>query len=158
MSDHKEFLTKKKKKELEEELAYRKGEKRQEILDRLAFAKSLGDLSENAEYHSAKEEQGKNEGRIAQIEYILKHAVVVSGGESGEVALGSHVRVRHKEKGVEREYQIVGKEEADLSAGKIGFDSPIGSALLGTHEGDTVEVETPRGTVHYEVLEVREDD
>jgi len=154
MTEHTEFLTKEKKKELEEELAFRKGVKRQEILDRLAFAKSLGDLSENAEYHSSKEAQGKNEARIAQIEFILKNAVVVSGSDNGEVALGSRVRVLRGGKGDEREYQIVGKEEADLSLGKISFDSPLGSALMHTKEGDTVEVETPKGMVEYTVVKV----
>ena len=154
MTEHREFLTKEKKKELEEELAFRKGEKRQEILDRLAFAKSLGDLSENAEYHSSKEAQGKNEARITQIEFILKNAVVVSGSDNGEVALGSRVRVKRDGKDGEQEYQIVGKEEADLSLGKISFDSPLGSALMGVKEGDTVMVTTPRGEVTYRILEV----
>ena len=147
----KEFLTKEKRDELKKELDYRKSEKRQEILDRIAFAKSLGDLSENAEYHDAKNEQGKNEARISQLEYILKHSVIVDGGNGDEVVLGSRVTLFHTKKEVEKEYQLVGKEEADITVGKIGFDSPLGSALMGKKKGDIVEVKTPRGVVEYEI-------
>ncbi len=155
MSDeYKEFLTKEKKEELEKELKFRKKEKRKEILERLAFAKSLGDLSENAEYHSAKEEQGKNEARISQIEFILKHAVVVSKKSGEKIEIGSKVLLFNKEKEIEREYQIVGKEEADITLGKISFDSPLASALLGKKEGMEVEVETPRGVTYYFIKKV----
>ena len=154
MNDNVEFLTEEKKKELEEELSYRKGEKRQEILDRLAFAKSLGDLSENAEYHSSKDDQGKNEARIAQIEAILKDAVVVEANTDGTVGLGSRVLLRHCEKETEKEYQIVGKEEADFSLGKISFDSPLGASLMEKKKGDEIEVETPRGRTKYKILKV----
>ncbi len=149
--EEKEFLTKEKYEELKRELEYRKGEKRQEILDRIAFAKSLGDLSENAEYHDAKDEQGKNEARITQLEYILKHSVIVEGGDGDQVELGSKVVLFHRGKEVEKEYQIVGKEEADITLGKIGFDSPLGSVLMGKRKGDLVKVETPRGIVEYEL-------
>jgi transcription elongation factor GreA len=154
MTNEVEFLTQEKKEELEKELEYRKGEKRQEILDRLAFAKSLGDLSENAEYHTSKDDQGKNEARIAQIEAILKDAVVVEANNDGTVGLGSRVTILHKEKEIEKTYQIVGKEEADFSAGKISFDSPIGSALLDKKEGDMVDVETPKGVTQYKIIKV----
>ncbi len=154
MNNEVEFLTKEKKKELEQELAYRKGEKRQEILDRLAFAKSLGDLSENAEYHTSKDEQGKNEARIAQIEAILKDAVVVEASTDGKVHLGSTVTLLHMEKDSEKTYQVVGKEEADFSQGKISFDSPIGSAILEKEEGDVVIVETPRGETQYKIIKI----
>ncbi len=149
-----EFLTQEKKAELEKELQYRKGEKRQEILERLAFAKSLGDLSENAEYHSAKDDQGKNEARIAQIEAILKDAVIVEGSKNGEVMLGSKVLVFNIEKNEEKEYQIVGNEEADFSLGKISFSSPLGSSLLGHREGDEISVETPKGKVKYQIKKI----
>jgi len=152
--EEKEFLTKEKKEELEKELEYRKGELRQSILDRLAFAKSLGDLSENAEYHDSKNEQGKNEARISQLEFILKNAVVIGNEKSDEVVLGSKVSLLHLEKKKEKEYQIVGKEEADLLNGKIGFDSPIAKAILGHKEGDIVDVETPKGVVQYKIISI----
>ncbi len=154
MNTKAEFLTKEKKEELEKELEYRKGEKRQEILDRLAFAKSLGDLSENAEYHTSKDDQGKNEARIAQIEAILKDAVIVEASDDGVIGLGSKVTILHLEKETEKEYQIVGNEEADFTEGKISFESPLGSALLDKKEGDIVDVETPKGTVQYKIIKV----
>ncbi len=154
MEKEQEFLTKEKKQELEQELEYRKTEKRKEILDRLSFAKSLGDLSENAEYHTSKDEQGKNEARISQIEFILKNAVVVSGSDDGSVALGSEVCVEHLERGTEYLYTLVGNEEADLAEGKIAFSSPLGEALMNGKEGDTVEVSTPRGVTQYLIKKV----
>ncbi len=155
MNTEGEFLTKEKKVELEKELQYRKIEKRQEILDRLAFAKSLGDLSENAEYHTSKDDQGKNEARILQIETILKDAVVVEANTDGVIGLGSRVIILNIGKNTEKEYQIVGDEEADFSLGKISFSSPIGSALLGKINGDLVEVDTPRGKTNYKIMFVR---
>lgn len=155
MNTENEFLTLDKKQELENELQDRKENKRKEILDRLAFAKSLGDLSENAEYHTSKEDQGKNEARISQIEAILKDAVVVEGSDDGTVALGSSVVLTHIEKGIEKEYTLVGNEEADLSAGKIAFTSPIGAAIIDRSAGEIVEVETPRGVTQYKIKEVK---
>lgn len=155
MSENREFLTEEKKKELEKELEYRKGEKRQEILDRLAFAKSLGDLSENAEYHTSKDDQGKNEARISQIETILKDAVVVEANKDGVIGIGSFVVLLNLDKDSEKEYQIVGNEEADFSCGKISFESPIGSAVFGKVNGDVVIVDTPRGKTSYRIVSVR---
>lgn len=149
-----EFLTEEKKIELEDELKDRKGEKRQVILDRLAFAKSLGDLSENAEYHTSKDDQGKNEARISQIEAILKDAVVVEANTDGTVGLGSFVVLINLEKETEKEYQIVGNEEADFSCGKISFESPIGAAVINKRKEVVVVVETPRGDVKYKIKSV----
>lgn len=143
MENNGEFLTQEKKQEIEQELEFLKTTKRSEILERLAFAKSLGDLSENAEYHSSKEAQGKNEARISQIEMILKHATIVEANSDGTVGLGSTV-VLTKD-GEEKIYQIVGNEEADFSAGKISFESPIGSAVMGKQQGDEVIITTPKG-------------
>ena len=154
MNTHQEFLTKEKKEELEEELTLLKTEKRSEILDRLAFAKSLGDLSENAEYHSSKEEQGKNEARISQIETVLKDAIIVEANTDGTIGLGSHVELKKKETGDVKKYQIVGSEEADLSIGKMAFDSPIGTAVMEKSVGDEVAVETPRGKTIYIIVSV----
>ena len=149
MSNEGEFLTIEKKEELEQELTFLKTEKRSEILERLAFAKSLGDLSENAEYHTSKEDQGKNEARISQIEAILKDAIIVEANTDGTVGIGSTVDLTKKESGDKKSYQIVGAEEADLSAGKMSFDSPIGKALMNKQTGDEVTVKTPMGEVVY---------
>jgi len=146
-----EFLTQEKKTELEQELDHLKTTVRSEILDRLAFAKSLGDLSENAEYHSSKDAQGKNEARISQIEHILKTAVVVEANTDGTVGLGSTVVLFKKDSGEEKTYQIVGNEEADFSSGKISFESPIGAAVMEKSQGTVVSVETPRGTTEYTI-------
>ena len=154
MNNECEFLTAEKKLELENELENRKGKKRQVILDRLAFAKSLGDLSENAEYHTSKDDQGKNEARISQIEAILKDAVVVDANTEGTIGLGSTVVLMHLTKEIEKEYQIVGNEESDFSSGKISFESPIGSALMGKKYDEIVAVETPRGEIKYKIISV----
>ncbi|MCA9351357.1 transcription elongation factor GreA [Patescibacteria group bacterium] len=150
-----EFITKAKKDELEAELEELKTTKRAEILERLAFAKSLGDLSENAEYHTSKEAQGKNEARISQIEAILKNAELVEANDDGSISLGSTVVVVKDESKETITYQIVGNEEADFSAGKISFESPLGSSLMDKTVGDQVIVETPKGSTRYTVKEVR---
>ncbi|MFT7327933.1 MAG: transcription elongation factor GreA [Crocinitomicaceae bacterium] len=149
-----EFLTKEKKKSLEVEIEHLKTSVRANILERLAFSKSLGDLSENAEYHDSKDAQGKNEARISQIEYILKNAVVVEVNTDGTVGLGSKVVLVKKETGEEKSYQLVGNEEADFSAGKISFESPIGAALMSKKKGDAVGVTTPKGEIIYKINNV----
>ena len=149
-----EFLTQEKKSSLENEIQNLKTTVRANILERLAFAKSLGDLSENAEYHASKDAQGKNESRIAQIEHILKHAVIVEVNTDGTIGIGSHVVLIKKDSGEEKKYQIVGNEEADFSTGKISFESPIGSALIGKSEKETISVETPKGINQYIITSV----
>lgn len=150
-----DFLTKEKKKELEKELEYLKSDKRKEIIDRLAFAKSLGDLSENAEYHDAKEEQGKNESRITQIENILKSAVTITKKNDGFIDLGSTVFLLKKGTKDICEYQIVGNEESDFSLGKISFESPLGAALMGKKQGDKITVSSPKGETIYTIKDVK---
>ncbi len=137
---------------LQAELLELKTVKRREAADRIEVAKNLGDLSENAEYHEAKDWLGLIEGRISQIEEYMKNLEVVEeGSTSGDrVGVGSTVRVRVNEK--EKTFIIVGSTEADPVAGKISNESPIGSALLGAHVGDTVGVQTPAGTTQYTVL------
>lgn len=149
----KELLTQQKKEELEAELLHLKTSKRQEILDALAFAKSLGDLSENAEYHTSKDNQGKNEARISQIEAVLKDAIIVEANTDGTIGIGSNVTLK-KESGDEVTYMLVGNEEADFSSGKIAFTSPIGTAILDKQTGDKVTVTTPRGDTVYTVVSV----
>ncbi len=149
-----EFLTQLKKQELEQELEHLKTVVRAEILERLAFAKSLGDLSENAEYHSSKEAQAKNEGRIGQIEAILKSAIVVEANTDGTIGLGSTITLIRCDTKEEKTYTLVGNEEADLSAGKIAFTSPIGEAVIDKKKGDKVTVLTPKGEMLYEIKSV----
>lgn len=154
MTPEGEFLTQEKKTELEKELLNLKTVRRPEILERLAFAKSLGDLSENAEYHTSKEEQGKNEARISQIEAILKDAIIVEANTDGTIGVGSRVTLRKGEENEEKTYHIVGAEEADFSQGKISFDSPLGEALMNKQEGEITSVQTPKGEVKYTIQSV----
>ena len=162
------YITVEKRRELEAELLDLRGPKRKEILELLAYAKSLGDLSENAEYHQAREEQGKLESRIKQIEQILEqyHTVerrLPAGRQGGGdiIEVGSKVVVqRINTKGLpadeagEKKYVIVGSQEADMAKGKISNHSPIGSALFGKKKGDKVTFATPKGAVHYKIIDV----
>ena len=155
-----DYITEEKRKVLEKELADLKGAKRKEILESLAHAKSLGDLSENAEYHQTREDQSKLEERIAKIEQILQSSQVVTGGGGDIVEIGSKVVVRkegkqdNKEKQEEKTYVIVGSEEANMAEGKISNRSPIGLALFGKKKGDKVSFQTPNGVVNYKIIGV----
>ncbi len=150
----KEFITKENKIALESELKELTGPKRTEIIKTIEYAKSLGDLSENAEYHSAREEQAKLEERIAIIEYVLKHSVVVEGSQDGTITIGSTVVVKKMGEVNTRTFAIVGSEETDMLSGKISYKSPIGSALINKKKGDVISVTAPRGTVEYEIVSV----
>jgi len=114
----------------------------------------LGDLSENAEYHQAREDQAKLEGRIARIKSILSSCQVVSGGGGDTIEVGSKISVLKNGEKNEREYMIVGSEEADLELGKISNQSPLGRAFFGKKKGDSVEVETPSGKTKYKIAKV----
>jgi transcription elongation factor GreA len=149
-----DYITEEKKKALEKELKELKGPKRKEILESLEYSKSLGDLSENAEYHQTREEQGKLEERIRKIEQILQSSQVVSGGGGEEIEIGSKVIVLKDGEKKERKYQIVGSEEADMALGKISNRSPFGQALFGRKKGDNVSFETPNGEVNYKIINV----
>ncbi|MBU0612251.1 transcription elongation factor GreA [Patescibacteria group bacterium] len=149
-----DYITKEKKKALEIELEDLKGPKRKEILETLAYAKSLGDLSENAEYHQAREDQGKLEARIQKIESILSSSEVVSPRGGDIVEIGSKVIVRKEGEKEEKIFRIVGSEEADMSQDKISNKSPIGEALFGKKKGDKVSFDTPRGAINYKIIDV----
>jgi len=149
-----DYITEDKKKSLEEELIELKGPKRKEILEALAYAKSLGDLSENAEYHQAREDQGKLEERISKIEKILQSSQVVTGGGGDKVTIGSTVTVQKEGTNDSRTYMIVGSEEADMAGGKISNHSPLGEAMFGKKKGDKVEFQTPKGVVNYKIISV----
>ena len=148
------YITAEKKKALEAELKELKGPKRKEILDNLEYAKSLGDLSENAEYHQTREDQGKLEERIHKIEQILQSSQVVSGGGGEEIEIGSKVVVLKEGEKEERNYQIVGSEEADMALGKISNNSPFGKALFGKKKNEKISFETPSGVVNYQIIDV----
>lgn len=146
-------------KKLEEELEYLKTVKRKEITEKIKVALGYGDLSENSEYDEAKNDQAFTEGRIIQLENMLKNAVVVDESErpKDKVSVGSIVKVMDYEFDEEVEYTIVGSAEADPMNFKISNESPVGSALLGKKVGDVVEVAVPSGVSKFEVLEIRRD-
>jgi transcription elongation factor GreA len=138
-------------KELEAELEELKG-RRGDIADKIAEARDFGDLSENAEYDSAREEQGLVESRIAEIEDILLNAELIKSGKSSKVTLGSKVELKTGAKTVT--YSVVGPVEADPLEGKISNESPIGEALMGKKVGDTITITTPKGEISYEIVSI----
>jgi len=144
-------ITESGKKELEAELAELKG-RRGAIADKIADARDYGDLSENAEYDTAREEQGLVESRIAEIEDILLNATIIAATKSSSVKLGSKVELKTGKKTVT--YHVVGPVEADPLEGKISNESPIGLALMGKKIGDTATITTPKGDIKYEVVKV----
>lgn len=150
----KEYLTKEKFKELTEELNILKTEKRTKIAAELEYAKSLGDLSENAEYHEAREEQGALEDRISQLETILASAEIVEVHHSNTIEIGSKATITKQGSKDSRVFTIVGSEEINTEAGKISFKSPLGSALLGKKKGEEFTVKTPGGDVTYTVVSI----
>lgn len=153
----KEYITKEKEKELQDELEYLKKEKRKEIAEQLEYAKSLGDLSENAEYHEARELQGITEDRIQKLESILKNAEIVSDHHStSTVAVGSEIHVVKEGSKEEQVYTIVGGEESDLANRKISVHSPLGEAALGKKKGDSLSFKTPSGaTITYKINKIK---
>ena len=144
-------------KKLEEELEYLKTVRRKEITEKIKVALGYGDLSENSEYDEAKNDQAFNEGRIIQLENMLKNAVVVDESEipTDKVSVGSIVKVMDYEFDEEVEYAIVGSAEADPMNFKISNESPVGSALLGKKVGDVVEVTVTSGVSTFEIFEIR---
>lgn len=149
------ILTKEGLEELEKRLEYLKVEKRAEITERIKVAREFGDLSENAEYDAAKNEQAMIEGEILEIEEKIKHAVVIKeSSKKGMVSLGSKVDVYDKGYDEYCTYEIVGTTEADLDTGRISNESPIGNALLGRKAGDEIVVAVPEGTATLVVKKV----
>ncbi len=148
------MLTKEGKEELEKRLEYLKLEKRAEITERIKTAREFGDLSENAEYDAAKNEQAMIEGEILEIETKLKYAVIIKESKKGVVSLGSKVDFVDEELGEVLTYEIVGTTEADVEQGRISNESPIGNALLGRKAGDTVNVQVPLGITTITIKKV----
>lgn len=141
---------------LEEELKHRQQVERQRIIQAISEARALGDLSENAEYHAAKEAQSHNEGRILELESLISRAEVIDVGKLGgdRIKFGARVTLVDEDTEEEKVYQIVGEPEADVHSGRVSIGSPIARALIGKTIGDTVEVVTPGGGKSYEVLSV----
>ena len=148
-------MTKEKFEELTKELEHLKTEKRKEVAETLEYAKGLGDLAENAEYHEAREMQANVEDRIARLEAMLQSAVIMSDTHGSVVTVGSTVVV-HKDSDKKRHtFTLVGSEEVDVSQGKISVHSPLGSALLGKRKNDRVEFQSPSGVTAYSIVEVK---
>ncbi len=148
-----QIITKEGYDKLQQELESLTKVKRKEIAERIQKAKDQGDLSENAEYAEAKDAQAFNEGRIAELEALLKNLTVVENGQGKDkVSMGSVVTVQVNDN--KKEYAIVSFNEADPLAGKISNESPLGRALLDRKAGDTVSVTTPRGSIDYKILKI----
>jgi transcription elongation factor GreA len=144
-------------KTLSEEYRRRTAEDRPAIIEAIAEARAHGDLSENAEYHAAKEQQSLNEGRIKELEALLALAEIVDVSKltGNTVKFGATVKLVDEDTEKETAYQIVGDAEADITKGRVSISSPIARALIGKEVGDSVEVTAPGGARNYEILEVR---
>lgn len=143
---------------LRTELKKLRSEDRPNVIKAIAEARALGDLSENAEYHAAREQQGFIEGRIAEIEAKLSTAEIIDVAAlnpGGKVVFGATVEIEAEDDGKRTSYAIVGEDEADIRAGRIAYNSPIARALIGKSEGDVVEVAAPGGTRSFEVVSIR---
>lgn len=139
---------------LKSELSELKGPKREELAARLRSAIQMGDLSENADYHKAKEDQGFLEGRIQELEYILGNATIIEEDASKDVvSIGSHVTIQEKDYPQET-YHLVGPTEADPAKGMISYESPIGKALLDHKVGEVVEAEAPGGVIKLKIMKI----
>lgn len=157
MAEKKHYMTMEGKQKLEEELEFLKTEKRKEVVERIKVARSFGDLSENSEYDSAKEEQAFVEGRISTLESIIRNAVIIEEDSTNStvVSLGKTVKFVELPEGDEEEYTIVGSAESNPFEGKISNDSPMAQSLLGKSIGDVVSVNTPGGEMEVKILEVK---
>ena len=141
---------------LSAELKRLKGVERPAVIKAIESAREHGDLSENAEYHAARERQGFIEGRVMELEDKLSRAEIIDikNLSGSKVMFGAQVKVVDEETNDQTDYQIVGPEEADIQSGLLSIQSPLGRALLGKEQGDSVEVSTPRGTRYFEILKV----
>lgn len=148
------YLTDEGLEKLKVELDHLKGPRRRELAKRLHSAIQMGDLSENADYHKAKEDQAFLEGRIQELEHIVRGAVIIQKDASADaVGLGNHVTIQEGSSAAET-YHLVGAKEADPRNGKISNESPIGRALTDRGVGDVVEVETPGGSIKFKILKI----
>lgn len=150
---HQTYLTAEGEQKLKNELAELKGPRREDLAQRLRSAIQMGDLSENADYHKAKEDQAFLEGRIQEIEAVLRSAVIIEKSQGDFVSVGSHVTIQEADFDPETFY-VVGAKEADPRNGKISNESPIGSALLNHKVGEVVEADTPGGKIRFKILKI----
>lgn len=149
-----ELLSQEKFEELTQELEDLKTRRRKEIAEQLEYARSLGDLSENAEYQEAREMQAAVEERIQKLESILKGAKITKAAKTDGIGMGSVVTVEKVGDKEKHTYTVVGAEEADMLKGKISYHSPLGAALMGKKKGDEFTFATPRGSMKYKILKV----
>lgn len=156
MSKKVSYYTKEGLEKLQNELSDLKSKGRADIARQIAEARDKGDLSENAEYDAAKDAQGHLEAKIAQLETILSSARLLDGNtlDASKVSILSKVTIKNKKNGASFTYMLVSEEEADLKAGKISTQSPIGKGLLGKKKGDLAKIKTPAGEIEFEVLEI----
>jgi transcription elongation factor GreA len=154
MNTEKHYLTKDKFEELTKELEQLRTTGRKEVAEELEYSKQLGDLSENAEYHSARERQALLEDRIARLDALLKAAAIVDAHHTEVVNIGSTIELQKQGDKKVNTYTLVGTEEADVPNGKISITSPIGNAVKGKKKGDMVMVETKAGKMKYEIVKI----
>lgn len=155
MAAKKVMLTQEGLEKLKQELEFLSNEKRAEILARLAEARAQGDLSENAEYEQAREDQAKNEGRILELKAEIENAQIIEKAEGGVVGIGSTVVLLDTEFNEEETYSIVGTTEADPFNNKISNESPVGAAIIGHAVGEEVTVVTPGGDLVYKIVSIK---
>ena len=149
-----ELISQEKFEELTQELEQLRTTRRREVAEQLEYARSLGDLSENAEYQEAREMQAAVEERVQKLESILKNAKIVRAGKSDTVGMGTKVQVAKVGDSTKHSYTIVGAEEANIIEGKVSYHSPLGNALLGKKKGDEFSFHTPQGMLKYKILKV----
>jgi len=155
MNDTQAYLTQEKFEELKKELEHLKTVRRKEVAESLEYARSLGDLSENAEYQEARDMQAAIEERIGHLEQVIKEAKIVANDKKGDVVgLGSVVTIQKDKDTSDRTYTIVGSEEANIHDHKLSYLSPLGEALMGKSKGESFSFETPAGKQNYKILKV----
>lgn len=154
MSEKEQYLTREKLEEFRKEVDFLKTDRRKKVAENLEYAKKLGDLSENAEYHEARQEQAEIEDRINYLEGVLKNAIITDGYHGEGVGIGSTIKIKKDGESEAKTYKIVGSEEADMLQGKLSNLSPLGSALIGKKKGDSVTVNTPKGKINYSIINI----
>jgi len=155
MNSDQQYLTKEKFNDFEKELLYLKTVKRKEIAEALEYAKSLGDFSENQEYHETRDSQAVVEDRIIKLEGILKSAKIISAKSTNVVSVGSVIVVEKEGDKSHKSYTLVGSEEADALKGKISVSSPLGLAAIGKSKGDVFSFQTPGGMMSYKIIDIK---
>lgn len=156
MANKKEyFITKQGIEDLKSELDNLKQVVRPDVINAIKEARAQGDLSENAEYHAAREKQGQIEARIKELEYLIENATIIEEGDKSKVNIGSTVTIKYVDDDEEEEYTIVGSTEADPFENKISNESPIAKAIIGKKVKDVVSVESPNGSYDVEIIEIK---